>query len=430
VPAHPLTHHEILGLIEPFTRRGRHRDLAASNRLERRLVFKPLEHVEQAAPCPALRATLALDNIEEARYRLTRVLALPDGLEASLEAEGSDPAALLALIESVDRQRQFRIGERFAIAQSHRIDAQGSAMNLRLTRALARVAALSIGCTMPTISGVPASLTVMSPAADTLNLPEDLLAVLGWDWCTLHRSGEGWKGSLAVRRRESARSRQAETQFERTVAHLARTLEETPAQFHYRLRAARWSVAPRRSVPLLVCLGIIAAASCVSRLGLAQNSPIRMLIFNAPPLRAGARHRLPWEPGITPSKSVPRLVVIVDVSGSIEDSLLERFAREIEAITRRLEAGLVLVIGDDQVRHVVQCEPGRSNLRAIEFKGRGGTDFTPLLEEADRHHPDIGVVLTDLQGPARFRPRWPVLWAVPEAFAHAVQPFGRRLRLA
>lgn len=67
---------------------------------------------------------------------------------------------------------------------------------------------------------------------------------------------------------------------------------------------------------------------------------------------------------------------------------------------------------------------------AIEFKGRGGTDFTPLLEEADRHYPDIGVVLTDLQGPARFHPRWPVLWAVPEAFAHAVQPFGRRLSLA
>jgi hypothetical protein len=124
----------------------------------------------------------------------------------------------------------------------------------------------------------------MSPAADTLNLPEDLLAVLGWDWGTLHRSGEGWKGSLAVSRRESGRSRQAETQFERTVAHLARTLEETPAQFHYRLRAARWSVALRRSVPLLACLGIIAAASSVSRLGLAQNSPIRMLIFNAPPL--------------------------------------------------------------------------------------------------------------------------------------------------
>ena len=31
----------------------------------------------------------------------------------------------------------------------------------------------------------------------------------------------------------------------------------------------------------------------------------------------------------------------------------------------------------------------------------GGTDFTPLLEEAARHRPDLTVVLTDLEGPAR-----------------------------
>ena len=58
-----------------------------------------------------------------------------------------------------------------------------------------------------------------------------------------------------------------------------------------------------------------------------------------------------------------------------------------------------------------------------------GTDFMPLLEEADRHRPDIGVVLTDLDGPARFQPRWPVIWAVPEINAAAVAPFGRKLVL-
>ena len=84
---------------------------------------------------------------------------------------------------------------------------------------------------------------------------------------------------------------------------------------------------------------------------------------------------------------MPRLVVVVDVSGSIDDALMERFAREIEAITRRLEAGLVLVIGDERVRQVTQFEPGRSSLREIEFQGGGGTDFTPLLEEAARHRP-------------------------------------------
>ncbi len=150
--------------------------------------------------------------------------------------------------------------------------------------------------------------------------------------------------------------------------------------------------------------------------------------------RAVPRWRMPWEPGFSGVKTVPRLVVIVDVSGSIDKRLMERFAREIEAIVRRLEAGLVLVIGDDRVQRVARFEPHelrprRLALHEIEFKGGGGTDFTPLLEEADKHRPDIGVVLTDLDGPARFRPRWPVIWAVPEPCAAAVAPFGRKLGL-
>ncbi len=140
-------------------------------------------------------------------------------------------------------------------------------------------------------------------------------------------------------------------------------------------------------------------------------------------------HRLPWEPGFGGARPVPRLAVVVDVSGSIDDALMERFAREIDAITRRLQAALLLVVGDDQVRQVLHCAPGRSGLREIRFQGGGGTDFTPLLQEADQHRPDMAVVLTDLDGPARFKPHWPVLWAVPRAHAGAVAPFGRKLVL-
>jgi predicted metal-dependent peptidase len=161
---------------------------------------------------------------------------------------------------------------------------------------------------------------------------------------------------------------------------------------------------------------------------LSWSRPARSYLANQG--RLGPGRRLPWEPGISASKSVPRLVVIVDVSGSIEDSLMERFAGEIEAITRRLEAGLVLVIGDRVVQRVAHFKPGQSDLRGIAFNGGGGTDFTPLLEEADKHGPDIGVVLTDLDGPARFRPGWPVIWAVPESDATPEQPFGHKLVLS
>jgi predicted metal-dependent peptidase len=157
------------------------------------------------------------------------------------------------------------------------------------------------------------------------------------------------------------------------------------------------------------------------------SRPARSYIANQG--RMGSR-RMPFEPGQTQSKRVPRLAVVVDVSGSIDTTLMERFAREIEAITRRLETGLVLIVGDERVQRVERFKPGQSDLRGIEFQGGGGTDFTPLLEEADKHLPDIGVVLTDLDGPARFRPHWPVVWAVTEKDAHAEAPFGRKIVLA
>jgi predicted metal-dependent peptidase len=174
------------------------------------------------------------------------------------------------------------------------------------------------------------------------------------------------------------------------------------------------------------------ARSLAPKRDISWSRPSRSYLANQG--RAASNRRMPWEPGFSSSKASPRLVVIVDVSGSIDDTLMQRFACEVEAIVRRLEAGLVLVIGDEQVHEVMRFEParavrGRSGLRDIVFQGGGGTDFTPLLEEADGHRPDIGVVLTDLDGPAYFRPRWPVIWAVPEAHASALAPFGRKLVL-
>ena len=189
---------------------------------------------------------------------------------------------------------------------------------------------------------------------------------------------------------------------------------------------------PRSHTPWEQLLRTQLTRSLAPRADLSWSRPTRSYLANQG--RTGGNKRLPWEPGNSGTRSVPRLVLIVDVSGSIAADLLERFSRETMAILRRLEAGLVLVIGDDRVRRVEQIEPeaicsGRFDLADIDFQGGGDTDFTPLLQEADAHHPDIVVVLTDLQGPTRFQPRWPVIWAVPEAWASAVQPFGRKIVL-
>ncbi|MFL9824011.1 DUF2201 family putative metallopeptidase [Rhodoplanes sp. SY1] len=183
---------------------------------------------------------------------------------------------------------------------------------------------------------------------------------------------------------------------------------------------------PRSHTPWEQVLRTRLARGLARKPDLSWSRPSRSYLANQG--RAGGR-RMPWEPGSTTARRVPRLAVVVDVSGSIDDALMGRFADEIDAISRRQEAGLVLVIGDDRVRQVAHREPGRSDLRDIVFDGAGGTDFTPLLEEADRHAPDIIVVLTDLDGPARLRPRAPVIWAVPPAHVGASAPFGAVLVL-
>ncbi|MBK1673982.1 hypothetical protein CKO35_11820 [Ectothiorhodospira shaposhnikovii] len=185
---------------------------------------------------------------------------------------------------------------------------------------------------------------------------------------------------------------------------------------------------PRVKVPWEQVLRTRVSRGLARRPEVSWSRPSRSYLANRG--RAPGGRRMPWEPGMVTAASVPRLVLVVDVSGSIDEALLGRFATEIEAITRRTESRLVVIIGDTRVRAVEELEPGVSNLRDIVFEGGGGTDFTPLLQAADRYRPDMGVVLTDLQGPAGFRPGWPVLWVVSAAFQDAEPPFGTRLVLA
>lgn len=187
---------------------------------------------------------------------------------------------------------------------------------------------------------------------------------------------------------------------------------------------------PRVRTPWEQVLRRQAAHALAQRPGLSWSRPTRSWIANQG--RAGPGRRLPWEPGSTATRATPRLVVVLDVSGSVDDGLLQRFTREIQALVRRLAAALTLVVGDNTVHTVRHFVPGRADLGPLAgagFAGDGGTDFTPLLAEAETHRPDLIVVLTDLDGPARHRPRAPVLWAVPEASARMPAPFGRVLVL-
>lgn len=292
--APPLTHHEILALVTPFTARGRHVDLAASDRLQRRLVFRAINHVGDADGQPDLRETLVLETGSVKDFRLTRHLTLPGGLEATLTTEGADLGELLARIDAVPLRRQFRAQPGFVIAENHRLDApdrtgssaQDAAPSMILTHASAQIGALTVSMKLPAFSSIPAELE-LKPAGERHELPEDLLAVLGWSWARLIGVGGGWKCSLRVRGKAQARSRDAELKLERTAVHLAQTLAESPRQFHDRWTARRWGVMGRRAIPLTVTVTLIGLAASVPSMGLSEDSLLRMVMFQSSPLLLG-----------------------------------------------------------------------------------------------------------------------------------------------
>ncbi len=296
MPSDPLTHHEILKLIEPFTRRGFHADLSATNRLERRLVFKPLERQIDLPDAPALREMLQLENPKADLYRLTRTLFYTMDsdavLEASLEAEGGHPADLLAQVEAIAPMRQFRFEPQFAMAMSYHLSllegarqAGGTPVPMRLTKMSARLEDLSISFTAPVVKGDPEGPIELMPVAERpLSLPEDLLAVLGLEWGLLHPKGKGWKSHLLLRGREPRRSVKAELKLKHMVKHLARTLAEVPAHYHERLAAARWGVVLRRAIPLILSILLVLGALATSNLNIAEDSQLRLLVLNAPPV--------------------------------------------------------------------------------------------------------------------------------------------------
>jgi predicted metal-dependent peptidase len=119
----------------------------------------------------------------------------------------------------------------------------------------------------------------------------------------------------------------------------------------------------------------------------------------------------------------------MDISGSIDESLLKRFAAEVAAVLQQTESQLRLIVCDADV-HLVRDFSGRDGaklLRNFVFKGGGGADFKPAIAEDEKWKPDLLIYLTDLEADAGIEPAFPVLLAAPEGEAEA--PRGKIVEL-
>jgi len=167
--------------------------------------------------------------------------------------------------------------------------------------------------------------------------------------------------------------------------------------------------------------------SLSAQIALSWSRPTRSWIACQGKTRSG--RKLPWQPGITAFREAPKLCVIADVSGSIDDELVRRFTSEIDRLLRIQRCAVKLIVGDDQVRHSAMLKPGCEELSNIEFHGGGGTDFRPLVKAAAQWSPDLLIVLTDLDGPAGKPPSFPVIWAVTPQVMDIPAPYGIRIQL-
>jgi predicted metal-dependent peptidase len=129
---------------------------------------------------------------------------------------------------------------------------------------------------------------------------------------------------------------------------------------------------------------------------------------------------------------MPRVVVGLDASSSIDAARLGMFVGEVAGIARRMAAELWVIAFDEAARPAVRLDPAawRGQLAALDLPRGGGTSFAPAIAAACALRPSVIVMLTDLEGETGPAPRGvPVIWAVPDRVA-VTPAFGRVLSLA
>ena len=121
-----------------------------------------------------------------------------------------------------------------------------------------------------------------------------------------------------------------------------------------------------------------------------------------------------------------KIVVAIDTSGSIDETLLGQFFAEFEAIMQSFtNYEIDLIACDSKIQNHQTFYPGDS--LTYRTKGGGGTDFRPVFHFVDTHidHPTLLLYFTDAQGTfPEFEPSFDTLWVLPK---EEELPFGERL---
>ncbi|MCF6205498.1 MAG: VWA-like domain-containing protein [Sulfurovum sp.] len=128
------------------------------------------------------------------------------------------------------------------------------------------------------------------------------------------------------------------------------------------------------------------------------------------------------------SSDLLRIVIAIDTSGSVDESLLGAFLSEVDGIMQSYgNYEIDLITADAKVQSHKVFLPGE--MLDYTVSGGGGTDFRPVFEYIDREidYPTLLLYFTDGMGTfPQNEPHYHVMWVMPE---DKEVPFGEVLLL-
>jgi predicted metal-dependent peptidase len=124
-----------------------------------------------------------------------------------------------------------------------------------------------------------------------------------------------------------------------------------------------------------------------------------------------------------------RLVIAIDSSGSVDESLLNEFLSEVNFLMMLVaNYEIEVIVCDEKIQQHKTFYSG--DVLELSVKGGGGTDFRPVFRFVEEHFDDVKLLLyfTDLEGtfPAE-APHYSVKWVTQK---DEDVPFGTRIMLA
>lgn len=130
-------------------------------------------------------------------------------------------------------------------------------------------------------------------------------------------------------------------------------------------------------------------------------------------------------------ENMPKFMVAIDTSGSIDQVLLSLFAKELTGILHECRPDEIEVVYcDAQVHKPTQIfYPDDAELE-LKPKGGGGTAFQPVFDYIAKmeEKPAACIYFTDLYGDKPIQPEeYPVLWVVPEQYSNMNPPWGEKV---